>query len=90
MVERISSQGLISTDDAPDDAPRRSIAMTWLILFMTSIILCWAATGVVDALAITLPSAATLVFHSVYIAVILVAYPLSLSRSNKRSTLEVL
>ncbi|MHA2118853.1 MAG: hypothetical protein ACW98J_08025 [Candidatus Thorarchaeota archaeon] len=87
MVERISSQGLITTAEAPDDHPRRSVAKTWLILFVASIIVCWAAMEAVAALAITIPLAVTLVFHGAYIAIILVVYPLSIMRSNKRSAL---
>lgn len=85
MVERISSQGLDSTTDAPDDAPRRSIAKTWLLLFVASIIVCWASMEVVAALAIIIPLAVTLVFHAAYVAVVLVAYPLSLGGRRIRS-----
>jgi hypothetical protein len=89
MVERISSQGPITTTEAPDALPRRSIVKTWLMLFVTSVIVCWIAQEVVAALAIAIPLAAVLVFHGVFIAVVLVMYPFTIMRSNKRSGLEV-
>lgn len=90
MVERIGSQDLKTTTEAPDHFPRRSVVKTWLILFVVSVIVCWIAQEVVAALAIAIPLAAVLVFHSAFIAVVLVMYPFTIMRSNKRSGLEVL
>ncbi len=89
MVERISSQGLKTTTEAPDDVPRRSVIKTWLLLFVMSVAVCWIAQEVVAALAIAIPLTAVLVFHGAFIAVVLVLYPFSIMRKNKRSELEV-
>jgi heme/copper-type cytochrome/quinol oxidase subunit 4 len=89
MVERIGSQGLKTTAEAPDHFPRRSVVKTWLMLFVMSVIVCWIAQEVVAALAIAIPLAAVLVFHGAFIAVVLVLYPFTIMRSNKRSGLEV-
>ncbi|MHA2602709.1 MAG: hypothetical protein AM324_011335 [Candidatus Thorarchaeota archaeon SMTZ1-83] len=89
MVERIGFKGPITTTEAPDDLPRRSIIKTWLMLFVFSVIVCWIAQEVVAGLGIVIPLAVVLVFHDAYIAVVLAIYPFSIMRNNKRTAMEV-
>ncbi|MFX1543893.1 MAG: hypothetical protein ACFFCR_12880 [Promethearchaeota archaeon] len=88
MVERIGSQNLKTTSESPDRFPQRSVIKTWLILFIGSVIVCWIAQEVVAAISITIPFAAVLVFHGIFIAAVLVIYPFMIMRNNKQISLE--
>jgi heme/copper-type cytochrome/quinol oxidase subunit 4 len=90
MVERIGSQNPTTTSEAPDRLPQRSVIKTWLILFIGSVIVCWIAQEVVAALSITVPFAAVLVFHGIFIAAVLVIYPFMIMRNNRQTSLEAL
>ncbi|MHA2602463.1 MAG: hypothetical protein AM324_010070 [Candidatus Thorarchaeota archaeon SMTZ1-83] len=89
MVERISSQDLTTTVDAPDEVSGRSWHKVFGVLLVVSIAICWMAMEVVEAAALTMPLVPLAVFHGLYIAVVLVAYPLSIRRNASKLSLEV-
>jgi len=88
MVERISSQELTATVDAPDEVSGRSWRKVFVVLLVASIVICWLAMEVVEAAALTMPLVPLSVFHGLYIALVLVAYPLSIRRKASQLSQE--
>ncbi|MFX1604121.1 MAG: hypothetical protein ACFFCK_11620 [Promethearchaeota archaeon] len=89
MVERISSQDLTTTVDNPDEVPGRSWRKVFGVLLVVSIAICWIAMEVVEAAALTMPPVSLAVFHGLYIALVLVAFPMSIRRNANKLSLEV-
>lgn len=86
MVERISSQDLTTTVDAPDEVSGRSWRRVFGALLVVSIAICWLSMELVEAAGLVIPLVPLSVFHGLYIAMVLVAYPLSIrSKANQLS-----
>ncbi len=89
MVERIGSQDLTTTVDAPDEVSGRSWRKLFGVLLVGSIAICWLSMELVKAASLTISLVPLSVFHGLYIVLVLVAYPLSIRREANLLSLEV-
>ena len=66
MKKKLNSIELGEVHEDPDKFNPRSFVKTLLVVFIASIVVCWAAQTAVSVFALALPAAFWISFHAIY------------------------
>lgn len=87
MKQKLNSNELGEVHEDPDKSIPRSFVKTLLVIFIASIVVCWAAQTAVSISAISLPAVFWISFHVIYvISMVLGTYRYTRDTTAKRTT----